>query len=246
MASAEAHYATLLAPIYSWMAGGIEAACAQGAADVAFLCPAPSTHALAVDLGAGFGMHAVPLAKAGYDVVAIDQSEVLLGELRSICDGLAVRTVQADLLAFQAVLTAPPALVLCMGDTLTHVEDAAQVERLFADVGRSLAARGRFVATFRDYSALPAGDARFIHVRSDPRRIHTCFLEERSQHVAVTDVLHERVGETWQMRVSSYLKLRLSPEWVMQALARAGLAGHLDRGPRGMVQITAMRAGELC
>jgi hypothetical protein len=36
------HYATLLAPVYLWMSGGLEAALAQGTTDVAAFCPAPA------------------------------------------------------------------------------------------------------------------------------------------------------------------------------------------------------------
>lgn len=59
MTSVEAHYETLLAPIYLWMAGGAEAAFSAGAKDLEGLLGAPG---FAVDLGAGFGMHAIPLA----------------------------------------------------------------------------------------------------------------------------------------------------------------------------------------
>ena len=61
MASAVSHYENLLAPIYLWMAGGLDAALAAGAADVAELAGAPG---YAIDLGAGFGMHSIPLARA--------------------------------------------------------------------------------------------------------------------------------------------------------------------------------------
>ena len=54
------HYATLLAPVYTWMAGGAEHAFSLGRADLEAILPAGS---LAVDLGAGFGMQPVPLAR---------------------------------------------------------------------------------------------------------------------------------------------------------------------------------------
>ena len=67
MTTAQQHYDELLASIYVWMAGGLPSALASGAQDVAALVPG---NGLAVDLGAGFGMHAIPLARGGYDVVA--------------------------------------------------------------------------------------------------------------------------------------------------------------------------------
>ena len=126
-----------------------------------------------------------------------------------------------------------------MGDTLTHLPAAADVDRLAARVRETLAPGGRFLATFRDYTRLPEGTARFIPVRSDPDRIQTCFLEEHADHVLVHDLLHERQGPHWAMRVGSYRKLRLAPEAVRRSFQRAGLVASVAPGPRGMVKLTA-------
>ena len=79
MSTVQEHYDRLLAPIYVWMAGGMESALAAGAQDVAQFVPG---RGLALDLGAGFGMHAIPLARGGYEVVALDTSAELLDALR--------------------------------------------------------------------------------------------------------------------------------------------------------------------
>ena len=71
MATVTEHYAAHLAPIYLWMAGGMEAALTAGSTDLAAVLPGAG---LAVDLGAGFGMHSIPLARGGYQVVAVDSS----------------------------------------------------------------------------------------------------------------------------------------------------------------------------
>jgi hypothetical protein len=128
-----------------------------------------------------------------------------------------------------------------MGDTLTHLDSKDSVERLFADVAACLRPGGRFVATFRDYTTLATGVSRFIPVRSDDARIQTCFLEESGDSVLVHDIVHERHGDAWAMKVSAYPKLRLDPEWVARALANRGLAVERDAGPRGMVRIIATR-----
>jgi len=236
MASTRDHYETHLAPVYLWMAGGIESALALGASDVAGFATAPGA---AVDLGAGFGMHSIPLARLGFSVLALDSSPQLLAELRTHAAGLPVRTVQADLLDFPAHLAGPVDLILCMGDTLTHLEEPADVERLLKAVAPALRPGGRFVATFRDYRELPEGERRFIPVRSDTGRIHTCFLEAQGPRVCVHDILHERRGDAWSMKVSSYAKLRLSPDAVLQAASAAGLRCRVEAGPRGMLQATA-------
>lgn len=239
MSTVSEHYATHLAPVYVWMAGGIDAALALGAQDIADLVPGSG---LAVDLGAGFGMHSIPLARGGYEVLAIDTSATLLETLASQCAGLPIRTFERDLLAFRSALPAGSAnLVVCMGDTLTHLEAFAQVGRLCDDVAAALAAGGRFVATFRDYSAPAQDERRFIAVRSDASRILTCFLEEEPMHMKVHDILHEKTGAGWAMTVSSYRKLRLAPPDVVKALNACGLAVHLTAGPRGMVRVVAVK-----
>ena len=175
MVTVEAHYANHLARIYLWMAGGMQAALTAGAADLAPWLPGTG---LAVDLGAGFGMHSIPLARAGYHVVAIDSSAALLQVLRDHSEGLPLRTVESDLRDFRTAVTQPADLIVCMGDTLTHLESRDEVERLCGQITRSLKPTGTFVATFRDYSAPLTGDRRFIPVRGDSERILTCFLEE--------------------------------------------------------------------
>jgi SAM-dependent methyltransferase len=184
-------------------------------------------------------MHSIPLARAGHQVLAIDTSEYLLTELRTHSVGLSVRAVAADLLDFRSHMGGLADLILCMGDTLTHLADHAQVEELMRDVARSLQPQGTFIATFRDYTRLPSGDDSFILVRSDTCRIHTCHLQDAGEHVAVSDVLHELVDGTWSMSVSTYKKLRLTPSAAVAAAENAGLRCIVRSGPRGMVELQA-------
>lgn len=236
MATVIEHYKNHLAPIYLWMAGGIDYALSLGKSDLADII---GPGAMAVDLGAGFGMHTIPLARAGYKVIAVDTSALLLNELRSHSIGLNVEVKQCDMLRFNEHLSGKADLILCMGDTLTHIQTIDQLNILFQRVAESLSDTGRFVTTFRDYTDLPRGVSRFIPVRSDSDRIHTCFLEEKSERVVVHDVIHERVGNDWKMKVSRYEKLRLSPQTVNEILIELGLKSSVESGPRGMVRIVA-------
>src|SRR5262249_40506708 len=152
MQSVRDHYASHLAPIYAWMCGGVEAALARGDAELEALGLTPRTSRRALDLGAGFGTHAIPLARRGFEVIAIDSSAELLRELRALAGGLEVQAVQADMHGFRQHLTGAPEVVLCMGDTLTHLSDIQAVESLFADVAAAIAAGGTFVLSFRDYT----------------------------------------------------------------------------------------------
>lgn len=239
MQSARDHYASHLAPIYTWMCGGVEAALARGEAELETLGLVPRTSRRAVDLGAGFGTHAIPLARRGFEVLAIDSSVELLRELRTLAKSLQVRTVQVDIERFRQHLAGPPEVILCMGDTLTHLSNVQAVESLFADAAAAIAPHGTFMVSFRDYTVPLEGERRFIPVKSDADRILTCFLEYEDGHVNVHDLVQERDGNEWRQRVSAYRKLRLAPDWVSSALDKAGFQTRRQVGVGGMVRLVA-------
>jgi 2-polyprenyl-3-methyl-5-hydroxy-6-metoxy-1,4-benzoquinol methylase len=237
------HYADHLGPIYTWMVGDIEAALVRSEAELDVPSPSCGSGGVALDLGAGIGLHAIPLARLGYSVIAMDTCEALLEDLAVRSAGLPIRPVPADLADFKAQLAATVDVIVCMGDTLTHLPTHSAVESLLRDVAASLAPGGVFVATFRDYCSAPMQhDARFILVRADADRILTCFLEYADTLVNMHDLLHQRHQESWRLRVSSYPKLRLAPEWVVERLTSAGLSAARDAVPGGMVRITARKA----
>jgi hypothetical protein len=234
------HYADLLGPVYTWMVGDTDEALARSDLELEALPPASKVGGAALDLGAGFGLHAIPMARRGFSVVALDTYEPLLERLRSLRGSLPIRTVNANLLAFRAHVATPVDVIVCMGDTLTHLPTRSHVVALFEDVAASLGRGGLFVTTFRDYASAPLqGDARFILVRSDPERMLTCFLEYADTTVTVHDLLHQREGGSWRLRVSSYPKLRLAPQWVVEQLSSLGMSVHRDTVPGGMIRITA-------
>lgn len=239
MTSVAEHYAAHLAPVYLWMAGGPEAALQAGTAEIEALNLPLTDGAAVLDLGAGFGMHAVPLARRGARVTAIDTSSELLRTLEELAGSLPIRTVNDDLLAFQSHITETPSAILCMGDTITHLPDRGSVESLIERAAAELPSGGMFVVSFRDYSVPLLEDCRFIPVRSDDDRILTCFLEYEPEAVVVHDILHQRTAEGWQTRVSCYRKLRLSPEHLIASLGSSGFSVRCETGMTGMVRLVA-------
>jgi len=241
-AAAMRHYETHLAPIYSWMLGDIDAAFARSAAELDELRLPPAAAGGAVDLGAGLGLHTKALANRGFHVTAIDSSGILLDELRARCGTLPIVAINADLMDFRDFVKRPPAIIVCMGDTLTHLPGFAEVEKLLATVAAALAPGGVFAATFRDYATKALeGNQRFILVRAAERRILSCFLEYGQDVVTVHDVLTEQRDGKWQQRVSSYPKLRLAPEWVEGRLIALGFEIHRDANQSGMARIVGVK-----
>jgi SAM-dependent methyltransferase len=239
MPSVAEHYERVLSPVYAWMTGGAEAAVAAGKSEIDSLALALPGGSLVVDLGAGFGMHAIPLARAGLRVLAIDSSAHLLAELKRLAGDLPITTATDDLLSFRTHLDGKASAIFCMGDTLTHLPEHTNVDFLAQEACEALAPGGVFALSFRDYSQVLLEHDRFIPVRSDERRILMCFLEYQEDTVLVHDILHERSGDAWDTQVSSYQKLRLSPDRVIGSLEAFGFKARQESGLRGMVRIIA-------
>jgi SAM-dependent methyltransferase len=241
MTTVTEHYAAHLAPIYVWMAGGAETALQAGAAEIEAL-QLPFVHgAVVVDLGAGFGMHTIPLARRGARVTAIDTSAELLHTLTELGGNLPITTINDDLLAFPHHVAEAPAAILCMGDTIAHLPGMDRVESLIEEAAAALPRGGVFAMSFRDYSVPLVAEQRFIPVRNDDTRILTCFLEYEPEGVVVHDILHERTTNGWQTRVSHYRKLRLSTEQLIARLQSRGFEVRREAGMRGMVRLLARK-----
>lgn len=91
-----------------------------------------------LDLGCGPGRHALPLARAGLEVTAVDTSAELLDELhrRAARDGLEIEVLQADMREFSR----PGAYdaVLVMWTSFGYFEDEADHARVLQRVTESL------------------------------------------------------------------------------------------------------------
>ena len=241
MRTAAEHYDAHLGRVYGWMLGDLDAAYRRAVAALHDTGVPPGGGA-ALDLGAGLGLHSVALAELGYRVIAIDGCAELLEELRRRRGSHPIDIVQGDLSAFAQHSQAPCEVILVLGDTLTHLPSFQAVEALLHEAARHLGDGGLFAATFRDYATKTlSGDERFILVRRDEERVLTCLLEYGQRTVAVHDILTERQDQEWVQRVSSYSKLRLCPESVMETLKSLGLKPRRETAPSGMVRIVARR-----
>lgn len=230
------HYANHLGPIYSWMVGDFHTASASMSEYFDDIGISTNSTGCAVDLGCGHGVQTIPLAKRGLRVVALDTCQHLLGELEAKAEGLQIQTVHDDLLTFTNHIDKSAETIVCMGDTLTHLDSQEQIVQLINKAAEALAPNGILCLSFRDYTTNELkGDARFIPVRSDEKRIHTCFLEYEPTVVRVHDILHTKATNGWEMSVSSYSKLRLSPKEVEAIADKQGLRLLNHSEKRGMI-----------
>ncbi len=233
------HYENLLAQYYSWMFGDYGARVEANRSFFSSNGITPRKSGSAVDLGAGSGFQSMALAQLGFKVTAVDLSRKLLDEPKGRRATLPISFIHDDLLNFAAHCPAPVELIVCMGDTLPHLESPEDVVLLFKKVSRALEDEGAFVLTFRDLTFELKGPDRFIPVRSDANTIFTCFLEYEPAHVRVHDLVYTRKNDAWELQKSSYLKLRLSFDWTVQKLKEAGFTIKSGSVDKGMITIIA-------
>lgn len=242
MNTAKEHYDKQLASVYSWMAGTPEGALKRNHDFFCQLGLDSAPRGLAVDLGAGSGFQSIPLAELGFSVVAVDFCAALLSELNTRAKHLPIRTVHDDILNFSKYIDEQAQVIVCMGDTLTHLESWSSVESLLSSISRALVKGGKLILTFRDYVSLePNGIQRFIPVQSDESIIVTCFLEYHENVVEVYDLLYRKDGERWVLNVSSYPKLRLDKKWIHEQLQKEGFQLIQDEMSNGMICIAAQK-----
>jgi SAM-dependent methyltransferase len=250
MATVSEHYQQLLSKHYLWMFGTSfedkvnEQRTILTQALKSIERSAATPNSLAVDLGCGPGFQTIALAQMGFSpLVAFDTSAELLDELRSRAHNFPLQIEQADLLTFQHIVrAASAAVIVCMGDTVTHLRSKADVSHLFQTVHNALAPGGVFVITYRDLTPDLHGAQRFLPVRSDDDTIMTCFLEYTSDDtVIVHDLIYTRQAVGWTLNASSYPKLRLPIAWLAAQLAETGLIVESQGAAGRLLQIVARK-----
>ena len=222
--SAIEHYENFLADHYTWMSGPYLEKVAHQHDLLMRSGIAPGATREALDLGCGPGAQSIALAQLGFSVTAIDANAQLLEELHSRAGNLPIRTVLQDLcdLATCSALPAQADVAVCIGDIIPHLPSTQCITTLFKQVSELLGPHGKFILGFRDLSVEHQGLDRFIPIRGDNERIMTCFLEYEPETVIVHDLIYVRQGNRWDLRKSSYRKLRLSILWVCTQLEARG------------------------
>ncbi len=241
MATVSEHYDKVLSDVYSWMFGGVTIAIQRNIEFFNKHHLSPNGSGVAIDLGAGCGFQSIPLAKAGYSVTAIDIDAKLLNELNNNCGELQINTVQDDLENFDLNTKKGVELIVCMTDTIVHLESKEKVISVFDKVFQALENEGKFVLTFRDLTHELEDLDRFMQVKSDENTIFTCFLEYEPDTVKVHDIIYKKITGRWELVKSFYRKLRLSERWIAEQLSNCGLKKIESSIENGFVTVFASK-----
>ena len=236
MATVKEHYDTHLGRFYSWMLGDFSEKVQQQVNYFREQNITPGENGVAIDLGCGNGIQSVALADLGFNVVSVDFNKQLLDELRTNAGQRSVTVIEGSITDV-SLYERTCELIVCMGDTITHLESVEQVESLSAEWLRILLPGGRLVISFRELAVPLENEKRFIPVRSDPDRILTCFLEYHPEYVMVHDLLYENENGQWKFSSSAYKKLRLHINQVVGMLVKAGFRIEVVSSSGGMMYV---------
>lgn len=241
MATVKKHYDEVLSDVYSWMFGGFENGIQSNIEFINKHQLSPKGSSIAIDLGAGCGFQSIPLAKVGYSVKSIDLDSKLLNELKNNSENLPITCIQDDLINFDGYITDGVELVVCMTDTITHLESKDKAILLFSKVLSSLEADGKFIVTFRDLTFELTDTERFLPIKSDENIIFTCFLEYEPETVKVHDIVYKKSESEWKLFKSFYRKLRLSEKWATTQLSECGFKKIKSNSENGFITIVASK-----
>ncbi|WP_459212184.1 class I SAM-dependent methyltransferase [Aquimarina rhabdastrellae] len=205
------HYDEHLSNFYSWMIGDFEKKQKEFQSFLKKNKIHPYHTKTAIDLGAGHGIQSISLSKIGFNVIAIDFNKKLLEELELNSRNAAIKIVNDDIRNVSTYNKEHPELILCCGDTLTHLESKEEIQMFIKNCITSLIHKGKMILSFRDYTTELIDQKNCIPVKSDENRILTCILDYEPEKVKVTDLLHEKINDEWKQKVSSYYKVRVSP-----------------------------------
>ncbi|MBM9589865.1 class I SAM-dependent methyltransferase [Leptospira sp. 201903075] len=218
------HYSNHLGNFYSWMLGDWKTKQTEFFEFLKSKSLGAQGKEVAIDLGAGNGIQSLALSKLGYEVISIDFNKQLLSELKENAKTLShpIEIIEDDILSVAKFQHKGPTLLLCMGDTITHLSSKEEIKEFLKSCYECLNPNGKLLLSFRDYSQNLEGDSRFIPVMSDDTKIHTCILEYEENRIRVTDQLYTKKNNLWEMSISSYFKVRLQKEECLHYLEGLG------------------------
>ncbi len=182
-----------------------------------------------LDLGCGTGQHARLFHKWGCDITCVDPSAELL---KIAGDGFeeedSIRFINADFLTFPEHVSKSFDIVICLGNSLPHVNTIEELKQTFRNVFHALKPGGMFVFQNRNYDRLLETKERFLlpltHRVADNEQIFFRFNDFLGNKVRFNVVHFTRVAERWIHEVYSMELEPLVRDDVVVALKEAGFS----------------------
>jgi len=106
-----------------------------------------------LDIGCGTGTYSIPLAKLGYQMVALDYDQSMVDKLRTKADALdlQIESFARDMMGLDDLIEDAYDGILCIGNTLPHLKDMDEVETFLKMVNKKLADDGVFIIQTVNY-----------------------------------------------------------------------------------------------
>lgn len=240
LATVKEHYDNHLGAIYSWMIGDFQKKSSEFLQFLQTNDVCPKYNRIAIDLGAGNGIQTVAMAEMGFQVNAFEFNQHLLKELKENSENRRIEIFEDDLENFHTY-EQEAELIICCGDTISHLFSMDDVTKLILNIHKVLCKNGRIILSFRDCFQELKGNDRFIEVKSDKDRILTCFLEYDHHYVNVTDILYERVNDVWEQKISTYPKVRIFTFDIEDLLEEVGFTIEYNQILNGLTTIIAKK-----
>lgn len=176
-----------------------------------------------LDAACGTGMHAIALAKRGYEVVGADLSAAMVARARENADlaGVRVRFVVAGFGTLARSFTDFDAL-LCLGNSLPHVLTAEDLRATLDDFAAVLRSGGLLLVQNRNFERRQRWLPLKAHREGGQEWLFLRFYDWGDPVTTFNMVVLRRDGDRWEQRVMSTRLWPLRREELLAFVTAAG------------------------
>jgi glycine/sarcosine N-methyltransferase len=207
-----------------------------------------------LDAACGTGMHAIALAKRGYQVAGADLSEKMIERARENTESAGVN-IQFEPAGFGA-LTATFGkgefdAVVCLGNSLPHLLALPDLVAALEDFATCLRPGGLLLIQNRNFDAVLANQERWMepqsHREGEQEWVFLRFYDFQPDGLVNFNIVTLTRGseENWAQRVSSTLLYPLREDETRRALGQAGFSLLALYGSLAGAPFTAQTSGNL-
>jgi glycine/sarcosine N-methyltransferase len=180
-----------------------------------------------LDLGCGTGWHAAHFGRLGYEVVGADPSPALLEVARRTHGRIAgLSFVEAGFGQVRERVKGGFDAVYCVGNTLPHVRDLADLANTLADVAVALRPDGVLIVQQLNYDAIVARRQRFLPLGSrtvdGTDYLFFRFYDFGADRITFNMAVMRRGQDGWQYDIDSTDLLPVGAAELSSALGAAG------------------------